>query len=53
MNLLSTSDTLDKIQYKSVSTPTDKTNDVIREGAYRRFFDTTGFWKKILPLSLH
>lgn len=46
MNLLSTSDTLDTIEYKSVSTSTDKSNDVIREGAYRRFFDTTGFWKK-------
>ncbi|NBP57508.1 hypothetical protein EBU71_13430, partial [bacterium] len=46
MNLLSTSDTLDLLEYKSVSTATDKTNDIIREGAYRRFFDTTGFWKK-------
>lgn len=46
MNLLSTSDTLDLIEYKSVSTSTDKTNDVVREGAYRRFFDTTGFWKR-------
>ena len=46
MNLLSTSDTLDLLEYKSVSTATDKTNDVIREGAYRRFFDTTGFWKR-------
>jgi len=46
MNLLSTSDTLDKIEYKSVSTRTDKLNDVEREGAYRRFFDTTGFWKR-------
>ena len=46
MNLLSTSDTLDKIEYESVSTATDKDNDVKREGAYRRFFDTTGFWKR-------
>ena len=46
MNLLSTSDTLDLLEYKSVSTASDKTNDVIREGAYRRFFDTTGFWKR-------
>ena len=46
MNLLVTSDTLDTIEYKSVSTATDKTNDVEREGSYRRFFDTTGFWKK-------
>jgi hypothetical protein len=46
MNLLSTSDTLDLLEYKSVSTRTDKTNDIVREKAYRRFFDTTGFWKK-------
>jgi len=46
VNLLSTSDILDKIEYKSMSTSTDKTNDIVRTGAYRRFFDTTGFWKK-------
>ena len=46
MNLLSTSDTLDKIEYKSFSTRSDKSNDITREGAYRRFFDTTGFWKR-------
>lgn len=46
MNLLSTSDILDKIEYKSLSTSTDKSNDVTREGAYRKFFDTTGFWKR-------
>ena len=46
MNLLVTSDTLDTIEYKSVSTRTDKSNDIERDGAYRRFFDTTGFWKK-------
>ena len=46
MNLLNTSDILDTIEYKSVSTSTDKTNDVIRNGAYRKFFDTTSFWKR-------
>ena len=46
INLLSTSDILDTIEYKSVSTATDKNNDITRDGAYRRFFDTTGFWKK-------
>jgi len=46
MNLLNTSDVLDTIEYKSVSTAADKTNDVIRNGAYRRFFDTTSFWKR-------
>jgi len=46
INLMLTSDTLDQIEYKSVSTRSDKTNDVIRTGPYRRFFDTTGFWKR-------
>ncbi len=46
MNLLLTSDTLDTLEYKTVSTRSDKFNDIVREGAYRRFFDTTGFWKK-------
>ena len=46
MNLLLTDDTLDTIEYKSVSTSSDKTNDIERLGAYRRFHDTTGFWKR-------
>jgi hypothetical protein len=46
MNLLITSDTLDTLEYKTVSTRSDKFNDIIREGAYRRFFDTTGFWRR-------
>lgn len=46
MNLLVTDDTLDIIEYKSLSSSALKTNDIKREGPYRRFFDTTGFWKK-------
>jgi hypothetical protein len=46
MSLLQTDDTLDVIDYKSVSTSTDKSNDIVRQGAYRKFFDTTGFWKR-------
>lgn len=46
MNLLLTDDELDKIEYKSLSTSSDKFNDVKKEGPYRRFFDTTGFWTK-------
>jgi hypothetical protein len=46
MNLMLTSDTLDQIEYKSVSTRTDRFNDVERLGPYRRFFNTTGFWKR-------
>lgn len=46
MNLLLTDDTLDTIEYKSVSTSSDYDNDIEREGAYRRFHDTTGFWKR-------
>lgn len=46
INLLNTDDTLDKIQYAPLATSTDKTNDIIREGAYRRFYNTVGFWKR-------
>lgn len=46
VNLLSTSDTLDVIEYKSLSSSSGYINDVEREGPYRRFFDTTGFWKR-------
>jgi len=46
VNLLNTDDTLDKIQYAPLATSTDKTNDIIREGAYRRFYNTVGFWRR-------
>lgn len=46
INLLSTDDTLDKIEYKSLSSSSLYSNDILREGAYRKFFDTTGFWKR-------
>lgn len=46
MNLLLTDDTLDVIEYKSLSSSAQYNNDILREGPYRRFFDTTGFWKR-------
>jgi hypothetical protein len=46
INLLSTDDTLDTIEYKSLSASSGYMNDIERTGAYRRFFDTTGFWKR-------
>jgi hypothetical protein len=46
INLLITDDTLDQIEYQSLSAASNYTNDVERLGAYRRFFDTTGFWKR-------
>jgi len=46
MNLLVTDDTLDTIEYKSVSASSNLANDMERLGAYRRFHDTTGFWKR-------
>jgi len=46
MNLMLTSDTLDQIEYKSISTRTDRFNDVERLGPYRRFFNTSGFWQR-------
>ena len=46
INLLTTDDTLDLIEYKSLSASSGYVNDIEREGPYRRFFDTTGFWKR-------
>ena len=46
VNLLVTDDNLDVIEYKSLSTSAGYKNDVLRTGPYRRFFDTTGFWKR-------
>ena len=46
VNLLITDDNLDTIEYKSLSTSADYANDMERTGPYRRFFDTTGFWKR-------
>lgn len=45
LNLLETNDTLDKIEYAPLATATDKTNDVTQLGSYRKFYNTTGFWK--------
>lgn len=46
MNLLATDDTLDKVEYKSLSTSTDKMNDIKREIPFRKVHDTAGFWKR-------
>jgi hypothetical protein len=46
INLLNTDDTLDVIEYQSLSASSGYLNDIEREGPYRRFFDTTGFWKR-------
>jgi hypothetical protein len=46
MNLLLTNDNLDTAEYQTLSTSSDILNDSKRLGAYRRFHDTTGFWKK-------
>jgi hypothetical protein len=46
INLLLTDDNLDVIEYKSLSAAAGYVNDIEREGPYRRFFDTTGFWKR-------
>jgi hypothetical protein len=46
INLLLTDDTLDTIEYQSLSCATTEQNDIEREGPYRRFFDTTGFWRR-------
>ena len=46
VNLLLTDDTLDQIEYQSVSATPIHNNDIERTAAYRKFFDTTGFWKR-------
>jgi len=46
MNLLATNDTLDKIEYRSLSTATSKVNSSIIEIPYRKVHDTSSFWKK-------
>jgi hypothetical protein len=46
VNLLITDDTLDTIEYQSLSTTPMNINDSERLGAYSKFFDTTGFWKR-------
>lgn len=46
INLLLTDDNLDKVDYKSLSTSAIFANDATRSGAYRKLFDTTGFWKR-------
>jgi hypothetical protein len=46
INLLLTDDSLDRIEYQSLSTQTTAQNDIERLAPYRRFFDTTGFWKR-------
>jgi hypothetical protein len=46
VNLLLTDDTIDQIEYQTVSSSPIHKNDIERTAAYRKFFDTTGFWKR-------
>jgi hypothetical protein len=46
MNLLLTDDNLDRIEYRSLSTSSGLKNDIKRTDAYRKFYDTTGFWSR-------
>lgn len=46
VNLLLTDDTLDTIEYQSLSATPIYNNDIERTAPYRKFFDTTGFWKR-------
>ena len=47
LNLLETDDTLDLLQYASLSTACNYPNYINANGApYSNFFNTTGFWKK-------
>jgi hypothetical protein len=46
VNLLVTDDALDTVEYQSVSTTSQYKNDSERSDSFRKFFDTTGFWKR-------
>jgi hypothetical protein len=46
VNLLVTDDALDTVEYQSVSTTSQYKNDIERVNSFRKFFDTTGFWKR-------
>lgn len=46
VNLLLTDDELDTVEYRSLSGSAQYTNDTNKEAPFRKFFDTTGFWKR-------
>lgn len=46
INMLKTDDTLDTLEYRSFSTAAQYTNDIVRTDSYRKFFDTSAFWKR-------
>ena len=46
MNLLTTNDSLDLLQYVELSSSTNNPNDIIRTAPYRLFYDTKGFWEQ-------
>jgi len=46
MNLLPTSDTLDLIEYQSLSTATSKLNSDVTNIPFRYIHDTSSFWKR-------
>ena len=46
INLLATDDELDLAEYQSLSSSSKYFNDIVRQGAYSKFHNTTGFWNK-------
>lgn len=46
MNLLATDDTLDKVEYVSLSAATNRSNGEKQSDSYRKVYDVTGFWKR-------
>ena len=46
MNLLTTNDELDKIEYRSLSTSSDKSNSAVDVIPFRKVHDTSSFWKQ-------
>ena len=46
VNLLLTDDELDTVEYIPLSASSQYTNDTKKTAPFRKFFDTTGFWKR-------
>lgn len=46
LNLLLTDDNLDMLEYQTISTASGLANSATQTESYRRFFNTSGFWRR-------
>jgi len=46
LNLLNTDETLDQIDWKTISIASDVSNSIIKQAPYESFFDRTDFWNR-------